>query len=147
MRTQVRFPQTSKRARSNSTHLDPSSGNQRQQNPEASFQKLQEVSSGLRKRACLKKQDDNCLRKIADIYLCPPHSWEGLGVRPPMGDYERSLTYSSVPVKRHHGDSSNSYKRKRLIRDLLTVLEVSPLSSWQGADRHGSRAVAESYKF
>jgi hypothetical protein len=39
-----------------------------------------------------------------------------------------SLSYCFVAEKRHP-EHSNSYKRKHLIKGLLTVLEVTPLSS------------------
>jgi hypothetical protein len=41
-----------------------------------------------------------------------------------------------IAVKRH-GDHHNSYKTKHLVGGLLTVSEVSPLSSWWQTDRHG----------
>ena len=56
---------------------------------------------------------------------------EALGEHSLIEDKETSLSYSFIAVKRHH-DQGNSYKRKHLIGDLLTVSEsVSGLmSSW-----------------
>lgn len=57
------------------------------------------------------------------------------------------LSCCSTAVKRGH-DGGKSYERKRLIGELLTVLEGSPLLSWQEADRQKDRVletVAESF--
>ena len=42
--------------------------------------------------------------------------------------------------REHDHDQGNSYKRKHLTETLLTVLEVSPLSSWTETEMHGARA-------
>lgn len=53
-------------------------------------------------------------------------------------------------MKRRH-DQDNSDKRKHLIGGLLSVSEVSPLSSWQGAWWHnrmdGTEELAERFTY
>lgn len=78
-----------------SAHLDLRLGNQRQQNPDVPYQKLQEVNSGFRKRSCLEKQGDKWLKKTPDIHLQPPQDpWT------PKSSGKTGLCFSVGPQER-----------------------------------------------
>ena len=55
------------------------------------------------------------------------------------------LSHCTIAVKRHHSQG-NSYERKQLIEGLLTVSEVSPLSSWWEAWQHAGRCWINSWE-